>query len=98
MYFAPASLDLGFVAVVRDEYVEPEAQQLQGDVRGQQLPGRGHQHHAHDGEQQDAVVLAGVVEMPPNVVHASQYGEDADDQEERLEEERVAVNADKTLV
>ena len=43
----------GVVPVIGHQDVQAEAEQLEGDVGGEQLARAGEEHHAHDGEEQD---------------------------------------------
>ena len=94
----PGLVGFGVVAVERDEHVEAEAQQLQRNVRRQQLAGRYHQHHGEHGEQQDAVVLARVLQVPLHVLHAGQHDDDPERREEDLEDQRVPVEDQRAAV
>ena len=94
----PGLVGLGVVAVEGDEHVESEAQQLQRDVRRQQLAGRRHQHRGEHGEEQDAVVLARVLQVALHVLHARQHDDDTQRREEDLEDERVTVEDQRAAV
>ena len=77
------------------EHVEREAEQLQRDVGGQQLAGRGHAVRADDAEQDQRVVLAGVQELLLHVAGGGDAGEAADQREEHAEEGGVVVDVDQ---
>ena len=80
------------------EHVEAEAEELEGDVGGEQLARRDHRHHAEDGEEEDAVELAVAVQVPLHVVGRGQDHEGGDGQEEELEEGREAVDVEEAVV
>ena len=74
------------------EDVQAEAQQLQRQVGGQQLAGRGHHHHRQHGDDNDGVVLARVCQVLVHVVQRAHDDGNADAHREHLEEEGVAVD------
>ena len=98
MYFSPASLDRGLARGVGSQDIQAEAEQLQGDVGSQQLPGLDHHVHAQDGQQEQAVELTGVFQELLHVVDRGEHDEDADAQEEHLEEQGVIVNRQQAVV
>ena len=64
----PGLVGLGVVPPEGDQHVKAEAEQLKGDVGGEQLPRGSHQHHPQYGEEQNAVVLAGMAQVLLHVV------------------------------
>ena len=68
MYLIPASLDLGLFLPKETSTYRLKLSKLKGDVGGEQLPRGSHQHHPQDGEEQNAVVLAGMAQVLLHVV------------------------------
>ena len=98
MYFRPPSLDLALLLGVGGQHVEAEAQQLQGDVGGQQFPRLGHHVHAQYREEHDSVVLALVLQVFVHEVHGTQDDEHPDAHEQHLEPEGEGVHRQQAVV
>ena len=93
-----AFVGLGIPQRVGHHHVQAEAQQFQRNVSCQQLPGHGHQVHAQNGEEQETVKFAGMVQEFLDVVNRTENDEDANPAEEDLEEQGVRIHRQQAVV
>ena len=93
-----AFVGLGRVSGIGRKHVKTEAQQLQRDVGGEQLPGLGHHVHAQDREKNEPVEFALVFQVGLHEVHRAQDDKHPNAHEDHFEEQGKVVDGQQPVV